>query len=308
MISSRILLPRLVVPCGILVAAGLAARADAGEYARSYTVASRANVHVSADNGRVRVITSDTHEVKFHVTYEPSEQGAKAAEPHIDSRQSGDRVELAAHTEQSWPFGFDNLRMNIEVQMPREADLQVETSNGAVEVSTLNGNIEVHTSNGHISAERLSGTIDIQTSNGGVRADQLKGAVKVHTSNGAIGADNLDGKCELATSNGYIQVSGRFDQLDLRSSNGRIEARAEAGSRMSSTWNIVTQNAGVHLAVPADFKATLDASTVHGSVVLGLPATVQGTQGRSEVHGTMNGGGPALTIETRNGSIRVDPI
>jgi hypothetical protein len=33
---------------------------------------------------------------------------------------------------------------------PKNADLQLETSNGAVDVSSLNGNISIHTSNGRI--------------------------------------------------------------------------------------------------------------------------------------------------------------
>ncbi len=296
----------LRIPGFCLLVTSLAATASAAEYVKSYPVSGRAKVVVNADNGSVRIVTSDTPQVQFHVTYDASDW--EGSGPTIDSQQNGNGVQLTAHTDRSGWFGFGRRRMKIEVEMPRNADLELGTSNGGVELASLNGNIVVHTSNGGIRAQQLSGTVEIDTSNGGIQADGIKGTVRVHTSNGGIGVEHVDGRCEIATSNGAVRVGGRFDQLEVHSSNGGVTVRAESGSRMASEWSVATGNAAVHLALPADFKANVDATTSNGKIVLNVPAEVRGVIGGSQLHGTLNGGGPSLSVHTTNGSIQLDPI
>ncbi len=300
------------VPFAILLAAGFVGCANAEEYTRSYTVSGRANVHVHAENGGVHITTSEGSKVEFDVTYEKSDWGTDSgAGPHIDSRQNGNAVELTALDEDhSWSgfFGSHNRRLRIDVHMPRNADLDVDTSNGGVEVSSLSGNITIHTSNGGVKADQLSGTIDLGSSNGGMTLDSLQGALRVRTSNGAINATRLDGKCDLGTSNGGVRVAGRFESLDITSGNGRVEARAESGSSVSSPWSIHTTNAGVDLALPSGLKANLDASTTNGGITLNLPVQVQGYQSGTEIRGTLQGGGPEISIRTTNGGIQLRGI
>jgi hypothetical protein len=292
----------------LLLTAALAVPANAEEYFKSYPVSGRPKVVVNADNGGVKVVTSDASQVQFSVTYDASDWNGGSG-PTIDSQQNGTVVQLTARTGHTgWSgFGFNRMRMKVEVDMPRNADLELETSNGGVDLAALDGNIVVRSSNGGIHAQQLSGTVEIDTSNGGIQVDALKGAVKVHTSNGAIGVEHMDGRCEVATSNGAVHVGGRFDELDVHSSNGGVTVRAESGSRMASNWSLVTGNAAVHLALPADFKANLDATTSNGKIVLGLPAQVSGVVGGTQLHGALNGGGPSLSIHTTNGSIHLDP-
>lgn len=297
---------RLAAAGAILFTAGLACPANAEEYLKSYSVSGRAEVRVHADNGGVHVTTSDGNKVEFDVKYDKSDWGGDSgAGPRIDSRQDGNVVELSALvTEQTW-LSFGNRRLGIEIRMPKDADLQVETSNGAVDVSSLNGNVTIHTTNGAVRAARLDGAIDIASSNGGIVLDDLKGSEKVRTTNGGIRATSLDGRCDLSTTNGGIHVTGRFESLDIATGNGAVVARAESGSRMSSGWSIRTTNAGVSLALPPDFKANLDASTTNGRIALDLPAELGGSRSESRIQGPMNGGGPSLLIHTSNGSIHL---
>jgi len=295
--------------CVLLLAAvlGASARAETNpeQYARSYSVSDRPDVHVRASFGFVRVTTSDSNKVEFDVKYDKTDV---ASELPIESRQDGNHVELTALVDQHtwWGWGhWGNHRLNIEVRMPKNANLQVETSNGRVEVASLNGNISLRTSNGEIKAEQLSGVIDLGSSNGALNLSAVKGTLKARTSNGAITATALDGKCDLSTMNGRLQAAGRFESLALSTGNGAIVARAESGSRMSSDWTIHTSNAAVDLTVPSDFKATLDAQTSNASITLDLPVTLQGYDSKRQIHGALNGGGPELSIHTSNGAIHV---
>jgi DUF4097 and DUF4098 domain-containing protein YvlB len=304
---------KLGISCAIVLVAAFASSANAEEYAKTYTISGRADVHVRADNGGVRILSSDGSKVEFDVKYEKSDWGSESnAGPHIESQQNGNRVELTAlvgeHGSLGWWGWSNNRRLSIEVHMPKNADLQLDTSNGAVDVSSLNGTVSIHTSNGGIKAEDLSGTIDIGSTNGGIILDGLKGTIKVGTTNGGVKATRLDGKCELSTTNGGVHVAGRFEALDISSGNGTVVAEAESGSRVSSAWNIRTTNAGIDLALPPDLKANVDASTTNGSVTVDLPSGVQGIHSGTEVRGAMNGGGPEMTLRTTNGGIHVRGI
>jgi DUF4097 and DUF4098 domain-containing protein YvlB len=302
--------------CGAtFLAAGLTvtSRANADEYTKSYSLTGRASVHVDSDNGEIRVITSDGTKVDFDVKYDKAAwEAAGEKGPLIDSRQSGNSVELTAYvraqTTDDWnPSSYVERRLSIdiEVRVPRNADLRLETHNGLVDVSSVNGNVTIKTHNGGVHVARLSGTLDIDSHNGGITLDAVKGSMKVGTHNGRIAGNGLDGKCAAVSHNGAIDIKGRFDSLDASSSNGAVDARAEPGSKMSSNWSIETTNARIDLAIPTDLKATVNADTNHGQVTFDLPVTLQGAASRTQVRGSLNGGGPDLLLRTTNGAIHV---
>jgi hypothetical protein len=298
---------RVAVSCTILVAAGFASRVDAEEYTKSYSIAGRADVRVHTDDSSVLVITGDTNQVQFRVTYDgfAAQLGGK---PHIDSQQNGNQVELTARVSTGLTFGVSNRRMSTEVHMPRNADLELETHDGRVEVSSLNGTITVHTADGGIKASRLSGRVDLHTADGGISVDTLTGDFKLQTADGSVRAVNLDGKCSVSSKDGSVHVAGRFDALDITSGDGGVVVQAAPGSKVSSTWSIRTGDGAVDLALPKDFQADLDASTRDGHITLGLPVAVQGKFDKSRVRGTMNGGGPSLVIRTRDGAIHLNGV
>jgi hypothetical protein len=287
MSHASLLSGKILLLCGILGIAGCTNETHVVQYSKSFTVSGHAAVQVSAFDAQIRVLTSDNPTVEFRVQYEvPDEAGAQ---PSITARQDGDAVQLTANEgTHHWHWGFFRApHGTIEVLMPKNADLRLETSNGAVEVTRLNGDISLRSSNGALVLNHVSGK------------------VRAHSSNGAISVDDLDGDCELATSNGRIEASGRFDALDIHSSNGHIAARAAAGSKLSSNWRIGTSNSAIELTVPTDLKANLDVGTSNGGIQVDLPLTVQGAQNSSHLHGALNGGGPQVLVHTSNGHIRI---
>jgi DUF4097 and DUF4098 domain-containing protein YvlB len=299
---------KIAAPCALLLAAALASPAHAEEYLKTYTVTGPTTVRVQVDDSRVRVITSDTDQVEFRVTSEGFAAVNIGRKLHIDSRQNGNQVELTVRLTPGVTLGINNKRLSTEVRMPKNADLQLETSDGNVEMSDLHGNIVVHTSDGAIKASQLSGTIDIRSNDGDIAVQMLAGTFKLHSGDGKIHATQLDGNCNASTRDGPIQVAGRFDSLDVKSGDGTVSVRAEPGSKMSSTWSITTQDGGVEVAIPKDLSAKLDAGTRDGHVSLGLPVSVEGNVDPKTVRGTINGGGPTLFIHTGDGTIHLSGI
>lgn len=293
---------RSTLPYAALLAAGLVSPAMAAEYVKQYTVSGRPTVHVNVGDGSIHVITSDSPQVEFRVKYEGYTLDRNL---FIESRQDGNRVELKARSKLGIAIGINVRRLSTEVRMPKDADLQLETGDGDVDVASLNGTVTLQSGDGRLRVSHLSGTIDLHTGDGAISADSLKGSIRLRTGDGSIDASDVDGKVEATTGDGPIHLAGRFDGLDLRTGDGSISARVASGSSMSSSWNIHTGDGAVDLALPTDFKADLKASTSDGHITLGLPVTVEGEVSPSRVAGKMNGGGAPLMIRSGDGSIRL---
>jgi Putative adhesin len=299
----RSLAMRLGVACAALLAASVVP-AHAEDVTKSFVVSGRANVRVETNDGSVRVTTGDSKQVEFRVSYQAYQLGKDL---RVDAHQDGDKVELMARATGHWgiTWGHNSRGLHIEVRMPREADLQVETGDGSVQAESINGTVNVHTGDGSVKAYSLSGTIDLHTSDGSITAENLKGDMRLRTGDGSIEARQLDGKVEADSGDGHIRIAGRFDALNVKTGDGSVDTRVLPGSKMVTSWAIRTGDGSVDLVLPSDFQTNIDASTGDGHISLGIPVTIEGTFKNSEMHGKMNGGGQLLTIHTGDGSIRL---
>lgn len=283
----RILRAAIPFSAALLFAAAVfAPAARAEDWAKTYTVSGRANVHLDTNDGSVRVTTSDSKQVELHVIYNGYTLDKNLK---IESRQDGDRVELSAREISRWSWGIHVSRgLRLEVRMPRNADLSVDSGDGSVEAEAVNGNLDIHTGDGHI------------------RVEGAKGQIKLRTGDGSIEGRDLDGQIEADSGDGHITLDGRFDSLNIRTGDGSINAHAQPGSKVISSWNIRTGDGSVDLTVPTDLNANIDASTNDGRISLGIPVMVEGQFSNSQIRGKMNGGGQPVMIHTGDGSIRLN--
>lgn len=299
----------LAIRLGFLCAAALALtnavpRVNAEEWTKSYAVSGRPQVRVDTNDGAVRVSTSASKQVEFRVEFQGYEVNKNL---HIDSRQDGDFVEINARVSGHWGFswGKNHRYIRVEVRMPRDGDLQIDTGDGSVETQAINGRLKIHTGDGSVKAQAVAGNVDIDTGDGSITLDGAKGDIRLHTGDGHIDARNLDGKVDANSGDGHIKIDGRLDALNVKTGDGSIDARLEPGSKLSQGWSIRTGDGSVDMVLPPDLQANIDASTNDGHISLGIPVTVEGTFSNSQIHGKMNGGGQSLTIHTGDGSIRL---
>jgi DUF4097 and DUF4098 domain-containing protein YvlB len=304
LLPNRIPVARLAIACAALLAAAiLAPRAHAEEWTKPYSISGRAQVRVETNDGSVNISTSDSKQVEFLVDYEGFEINKNL---HIDSRQDGDSVQLNARTLGHWGFSWGKgRRIRIEVRMPKDADLQIDTGDGSVNTQSINGRVKIHTGDGSVRAQAVNGDVDIDTGDGSITLEGAKGDIRLRTGDGHIDARDLDGKVDATSGDGHIKLDGRLDALNIKTGDGGIDARLQPGSKIASSWSIRTGDGSVDIVLPADLQANIDASTSDGHISLGIPVTVEGTFSNSQIHGKMNGGGQSLTIHTGDGSIRL---
>jgi DUF4097 and DUF4098 domain-containing protein YvlB len=263
--------------------------AQAEEVTKTFTVAGHARVRVQTDDGSVRVSTGDIKQVEIRVVY----TGYKLdRDLRVGTSQNGDTVEVTAKTGSgSWfNFGVRHTSLRVEVHMPKDADLDVNTGDGSVEADSINGNLDVRTGDGHITVQGAKGTI------------------RLHTGDGHIEGREMDGRADITTGDGHVNVEGRFDALNIKTGDGSVTARASKGSTVSAPWNIHTGDGNVDLELPGELQANLDASTHDGRISLGIPVLVEGTFSSTKIFGKMNGGGQPIVVRTGDGSIHLNKV
>jgi DUF4097 and DUF4098 domain-containing protein YvlB len=126
------------------------------------------------------------------------------------------------------------------------------------------------THNGGISVSDVMGQIEFQAQNGGIHLARLAGNVKGATQNGGL----------------HIELAGnRWDGqgLDVRSVNG-----------------------GVHLVMPPNYSAHLEAGTINGSVSSDIPELATPNERRPKQIGvSLGSGGPTVRVTTTNGGVHI---
>jgi hypothetical protein len=272
---------------GMAVAALAASPVQGDEWSRRYPLKGRPEVIVKTDDGSVRVETHEAAEVLAQVTTRGWSIGP--GEVTVTESQSGDRVQLEVRLPQMrWSFGGNHNRsVEVVLKVPKQADLDVKTGDGAVDVRPV------------------SGRLSISTGDGAITAEGLQGEIRLHTGDGAIRASGLSGRLNADTGDGRMSVQGRFEALDLSTGDGGIDVLVEPGSRVATAWSLSSGDGGITLRVPEDFGAELDAHTGDGRIVLEQPVSVSGKVSSSKVRGTLGAGGQPLKIHTGDGSIRV---
>jgi Toastrack DUF4097 len=304
LVSNRTLARLGVIAATLVAAATSTGIARAEEWTKAYTIAGRAQVRVDTNDGAVRIATGEGKQVEFRVIYDGYELNKTL---HVDSRQDGDSVQLNARVTGHWGFSWGRGRRGprIEVRMPKDADLQIDTGDGSVETQPISGHVKIHTGDGSVRVQAVDGNVDIDTGDGSITVEGAKGDIRLHTGDGHIDARNLDGRVDANSGDGHIKIDGRLDALNVKTGDGSIDARIEPGSKLTGGWSVRTGDGSVDIVLPADLQANIDASTNDGHISLGIPVTVEGTFSNSQIHGKMNGGGQALTIHTGDGSIRL---
>jgi hypothetical protein len=271
-------------PALSLAAALVSRPALAEQWDRHFEVSAHPLVSVDADDGQVHVTTWDRPEVTVHV----EARGWHVGRVRFDARQEGSAVHISART----PHGFISFGINnsvrIDVSMPREADLEIGTGDGSVEIEPLHGRLDVRTGDGSILLRGARGDMHLATGDGG------------------IDGEDLDGRFRASTQDGHIRVSGRFDVLDLSSGDGRVIADVEPGSVVREAWSVHTGDGPLLLRLPDGLKADLEAQTGDGHITMNMPVEFSGDWNRSHLRGTLNGGGAPLRLHTGDGSIRVE--
>jgi hypothetical protein len=279
-------LPFLVVLAGCELEGIVDSSRFQEEFQQSHPMKAGGRLYMENFNGAVEISGWDKDSIDISGTKHAGTQSALDA-MKVDVVVSGDSVRIRTiRPSERW----GNMGVRYTIRVPRRTTLEkISTSNGAINVSGIQGPVR------------------IITSNGAVRADNLEGGLEASTSNGAVHADNIRGGLEATTSNGAIEASlmGASDgrPIRLRTSNGSVDLTLDEVGVGGAT--VSTSNSTITMHLPPGIAANVDASTSNGSINNDFEAAFRGRSDKRHLEGEIGSGGPKLSLSTSNGRINL---
>lgn len=201
-------------------------------------------------NGGVSVKGWDQNQVLVRArvqTRAPTAAEAEALSKEIRIETGGAKI-FASGPENRRNYHWD---VTYEVFVPRRADLSIETHNGGISISEVNGRIDFSATNGGVVLRRVGGTVKGSTTNGGL-AVELTGdrwdgeTLDVSTTNGGVVIsipENYSAHLQTGTVNGSVSV----DFPVAMQSHGRQKEIAVNLGAGGPTVKARTTNGGVRI-------------------------------------------------------------
>jgi Putative adhesin len=174
----------------------------------TFSVGATPKIVVSNDNGQIDVVTGNEGTVNVKATIR------RPDDVEYSVVQEGNTVRVEARVSSGWGWGFGtDAGAEITVTLPADANVDLHTSNGSIEVVDIQNSGKLRTSNGRISLENVKGEFEVSTSNGDIdfRGEMTAGGMN-----------------QLTTSNGSVEVTLLGEpsvKLDATTSNGEIICR-----------------------------------------------------------------------------------
>jgi len=243
----------------------------------SFIVAGSSRVVVNSVNGNIKINAGLGNEVLVQATLRD------APKVKYELSQVGNTIIVDVQTSKRW-WVFGSAGADVTLTVPPQTDVELDTSNGFIELHGLEG----------------SGSL--KSSNGKIVLDNMKGNFEGRTSNGRIEVNTVAGSVILKTSNGKIDVRGVRGEFDIDSSNGSVFYRGnltEGGSN-----RLVTSNGDVVVELQGKPSVVLDAETSNGKVTSELPILATVTS-KERLVGKIGEGEADLYIRTSNGDITI---
>jgi len=229
----------------------------------TFAVKQGGKLTIQTDAGSIRINTHNQPNIELTVKVE-SRDGDKFGYKH---ELTDGNLTIIGETERNNGW-VRNLRVEFDLLIPKDYDVELNTSGGSLSIDDLTGELNARTSGGAISVGNITGDVILHTSGGSINTDTVTGNLNAHTSGGSIN----------------VTVDKQFSQdAKLTTSGGSITAY-----------------------LMANIQADIYASTSGGRVKSDFE--IDGKVKKMSVKGKINGGGPKLTLKTSGGSIKIKQI
>jgi len=281
---------------------------------KTFAVQPGGNLKAHTQGGDITVQTSDRPEVRITVK-QVIRASTEAEADEILSKltltleQVGNDVTADAKYEKRGPgtwFGnWPPVTVSYVVTVPKNFNLNLNTSGGDIDVASLAGNVRARTSGGDLKFARVDGDIDAGTSGGDITLQEGTARAKLNTSGGDIEVNRAGGPTEVSTSGGDVRLNSVAQLISATTSGGDVHAVITEPLKLDTLLS--TSGGNVDVAVLKGTGFQLDASTSGGDVnASGLTITIEkGGTGKSRLAGAVNGGGPLLKLRSSGGDIRI---
>ncbi len=229
---------------------------------KSFSISPGKELKVDVSGGEIIVTSWDKSEVYVKIL------GNENAMEKMDFSIEGndELVKVVADKKSSITSWFSNIQLKVEVKVPKEFNVDLNTSGGDIKYGGVTGSAILNTSGGDIWCDRTTGDIIVSTSGGDINLFVSDAKIIAETSGGDI----------------KLEYSGENKGINLSTSGGDIDVK-----------------------LPENFRASLELSTSGGDVSCSLKMSNIRKSSSSKLVSDINGGGEKLSAHTSGGDVSV---
>jgi DUF4097 and DUF4098 domain-containing protein YvlB len=174
---------------------------------KSFNVSGVPRVVLKTFDGSINIQPSNEPTVRFSAVKRARDEQAMRG-IRLRAEQTGDTINIIAEFDKTLARKggeYDTgAAVALEVWVPRRANVQVQSGDGRLRLSGIEGEI------------------DLNTGDGSVDVTESKGRLKVETGDGRVRVAGFDGDASVQTGDGRISLDGRFTKLSARTGDGAI--------------------------------------------------------------------------------------
>ena len=205
-----------------------------------FSVDEGGTLEIDVGDADVAVVPGSSSEVHVEVVLAARNLTDKAREyyerQNFSVTQSGNTVRVETDPRRRINIDWGNWRNHpsiyVRVSAPETFNADLHTSDGDIDVESLNGDISLKTSDGDVTVGALNGdNLALRTSDGDIRVDALDGqTIDVHTSDGDLDLGTLTAdRISARTSDGDIHANSLNGDAEIKTSDGDIDIDAASG-------------------------------------------------------------------------------
>jgi DUF4097 and DUF4098 domain-containing protein YvlB len=167
------------------------------------TVAANARITVRGTRGDITVRASDENQIrvsgkKTARAWNEADAEKLANRASVEVVQNGDGYEIRPNGSNT---GDSRLGFDMEILVPKKAQVTVRSEKGDIVVSDISGPVTVNNQNGDV---------DVRDTTGDVNIDMRHGDVKVSDTKGDIKLSGKGGEVDATSATGGLTVDGEF--------------------------------------------------------------------------------------------------
>jgi DUF4097 and DUF4098 domain-containing protein YvlB len=313
-----------------------------GTFDRSLSVSGTVDLDVRSDIGGMTMTVGPVTSVQVHAVLRPqygvadlarAEEHIRALERDPPIERNGDRIRIGYPKD---PSLLNGVSMHLDIQAPRESQIQGSTSSGGIRVDGIRGPVNARTKSGHIQLNEISGEIRAVTHSGGIEIHRAGASVFALNDSGGILVEDArqvtsqtgSGRIEIAGIVGEVRATAHSGSIVVHKVDGPVFARNGSGhieaAGIAGAIDVQTGSGAIRLTQtqPAPVRARADSGAIHVKLAsqddcailaqshsgnVSIPErTVQGDVEKHRVDGKIGLGGPLVDLRTDSSNISID--
>lgn len=199
-----------------------------------------------------------------------------------EARDIAERLEIAAEPNDGMlvisvrkppmPQEHHFVSVDLEITVPRSADVECETTLGHVKLTGIEGDVKASTQLGSITCEAIHGSLDLDTQLGRITCKEIVA-----------------------------------DRIVAKSQKGSVHISCADACPPTLTADVSTQWGKIRFVAPRHYQGAVDMESEMGSVRVGKGLNVEGAVEKSLMHGSVSGhigsGAGRLHLSSNLGSV-----